>query len=697
MPSLVFGEGSKQLTPHITTNGTTDKANTTVGYLQHDDNGNQTISYGFLKPNTWSYNGAEFIEDYRMYVRLKPNETVYYGVRRRITNETSTNQASANQNDLILTLKYGTGVGTTVQTTTLLRDQSSVNQSKLLENIPTGQGNKTAPQNGVIKTAAEVMNGPNYGGRTDGYNALSYTNTTGAMQDFYLEFTQVGEESMHPKQKKSWYDLWDLTVIDPNGKEMPGRLFSKQWSFTAGASANVLSSTFAFYPLIPNQLDGTTYYVKKITLAGMRPFGFRFVTNQYGSTSQYGTTFQERRKSQLVQSDYSEYLNFVNNPDEEMWPSAPDPKFSFSAESICEAEQPKVAFISNAGVPSNFMVQIDVNADGYKPNTADVLIEKTFEAGTNKLVWDGKDAYGNIVPSGTRLDYTYKSYTSPMNFPVFDAEGNASGFKSENVRPVPSTVNDLLYWDDSNLPSSKFPLATQRELNGVNANTGAHLWGASADDGNGYTLNTWTYGYTFTKNESLVFTYECNMGVLPVTIASFKVKPDYEGVRLDWSTAMELNNKFFVVERSSDGKVFEEIGQIAGKGTTHSKISYSYLDSEAPAGVVYYRLKQVDTDYSFSYSNVKMVYVAAKDPRAKAVAYPNPVSSDLLKLDLSMLPNGVYELNVHDASGRKVKQTSTVDGGKIHLLDTSRLPAGFLFLELIGTESKQTLQILKKQ
>ncbi|QCR21942.1 T9SS type A sorting domain-containing protein [Pontibacter sp. SGAir0037] len=501
VPLLVHAEGSKQLTPNTTTNGSTDFNNTSVGYLQHDDG---SISNGFLKPSTWTLGNTRFTEDYRLYVRLKPGETVYYGVRRIKTNETAT------QSNLILTLKYGTGAGTQVNTTTLTRNTNSTNQSSL-----------NTGQNGVIGSTAQARNGPNYGGRTNGYSAISYTNNTGVTHDFYLEFTQVGESTMSSQAKKSWYDLWDMTVVGTDNREKPGRVYSKYWSFTAGAANHVLSSTFAFFPLIPNQIDGATYYVKKITLAGMRPFGFRFVTNEYGSTPAFGTTFQERRKSQIGQSDYSQYMNFVNNPDEEMWPSADDPEFSFSAETVCDSGNPTVEFTSEAKVASNFMVQIDVNGDGYKPNTADVLIERSFTAGKHTLIWNGRDAYGSAVPSGTKLNYTYKSYTSPMNFPVYDAEGNAKGFKSENVRPVPSTVNDYLYWDDSNLNQAKF----SSELNGFNASQGAHLWGATADDGDALTINTWAYGFTFTESGVLTFTYDCSADVgVTNTVSS---KPAY--------------------------------------------------------------------------------------------------------------------------------------------------------------------------
>ncbi len=796
-----IGEGAKQLTPYSTSAGLTSKDNTMSGYLQHDDNSSsQKISMGFLKPSTWSFgSGFPFSEDYRMLVRMKPGETLYYGVRRMKIID-----ANANKNDLVLTLKYGAGAGNLVQQTTLLRDQTSAYHSLLLTSV------NNRPQAGVIATVEKLHNGPNYGGKTNGYDALSYTNNTGAVQDFYLEFTQVGEATLGENAKKSWYDLWDLTVIGTDGLEKTGRLFSKHWSFNAGGPKNLLSKTFAFFPLIPNQVDGSTFYVKKITLAGMRPYGFRFVTNQFGSTSKFGSTFQERRKSQLEQSDYPEYINFVNDPDPEMWPSAADPQFSFSAEAVCDGANPKVLFKSNAGVPSNFMVQIDVNGDGYKPNTADVLIERSFEAGTNILSWNGLDAYGKVVPSGTVINYSYKSYTSPMNFPVFDAEGNASGFKSENVRPVPSTVNDLLYWDDSKLPQDKF----QSELNGFNASQGAHLWGATADDGDKITINTWTYGYTFSKDESLTFVYDCstdlevmntvpakpyyvgdrvtftvtvknngptnsytvmvdypinqnyeflgaspsvgsydpatgkwilntnlpvgasqtmqfevraleigtksttalvssdqrdtnsdnniasaaftvypNPAPLPVAFTSLEAKSHQNGVAIYWSTANEENSDYFSLERSDDGLSFHAIGKVSGKGFTNNSSSYSYIDDKAPGGMVYYRLKQVDTNGNYSYSSIVAVRLKSNSLSLSVIAYPNP-GTNYIKLDMTMLAPENYKLAVWSVDGRFIKSMN-LTGGFENQLEIGSLTAGVYIFKIQGAELSQTLQVQK--
>jgi hypothetical protein len=241
----VRAEGSKQLTPNTTATAgaaLSDPANTRSGWLAHDVNftgaGITNTSLSFLKPFGFNFNGVTFSEDHRMFVRVKAGETLLYGVHR--VNNPITN---ANQRDLILTLRFGAGAGTVVQTTTLARDQASTTQSLLVDT-----------QNGVIDNAAQAQAGPLPA--AGGYQPLTYINNTGADQDFYLEFTQVNEGTdavaFTNAQRFSTYDFWDLTVRNIVGAEQAGRLRSKLWSFSAGATAGRFSSTFALFPLVPD-------------------------------------------------------------------------------------------------------------------------------------------------------------------------------------------------------------------------------------------------------------------------------------------------------------------------------------------------------------------------------------------------------------------------------------------------------------
>jgi uncharacterized repeat protein (TIGR01451 family) len=533
--SLSLAEGSKQLTPNQSTAALTDPANDKAGYLAHDANfpsasGVAITSLSFLKPAGFSRNGATYSKDHRLYIRVKANETLYYGVRRAIHEQTSANQA-----DLTITLRRTNAVtgeddASYSTSTTLIRNTNST-RSMLLSNT-VGNGKDVTAQNGVIQTPTQALNGPNrpaLGGRaavTTGYAPLSITNSTGVDYDYYVEFSQVGEANMTDDgQRFSVYDLWDFTVIDATGDERQGRMRSKLWSFSAGGTTNVFSKDFNMYPLIPSEDQANKYFVKKIELAGIAPQNFfRFVTNRFGSSTVTGTSIADRRKSQNSQTDYPELFNFVNNPDPTLWPSATAPTFTVGIASSCNPSTNggKSTFSLNTTEGSTFIVLINLNGQaGYQAGSADVLLESTGAKGNRTVEWNGLNGLGQVVAKNTTLNYFFRNNSSPVHFPVWDAEANADGFRVQDVRPLAGTNYDgLLFWDDSNLPTSTFP-SPQTELFGASSTAGVHKWGsATTTAGDLKTVNTWTYGYTASDTQTATFNYDCSADVAVTNTAA---------------------------------------------------------------------------------------------------------------------------------------------------------------------------------
>jgi hypothetical protein len=98
-----------------------------------------------------------------------------------------------------------------------------------------------------------------------------------------------------------------------------------------------------------------------------------------------------------------------------------------------------------------------------------------------------------------------------------------------------------------------------------------------------------------------------NDAPLPVSWQQFEVLSKNGVNELIWSTSLELNNSHFVIERSADGNIFEAIGSQRGMGTTAQTSNYLFTDEKPLAGINYYRIKQVDFDGAFSYSDVREV------------------------------------------------------------------------------------------
>ncbi|MEL6558259.1 MAG: T9SS type A sorting domain-containing protein [Bacteroidota bacterium] len=136
---------------------------------------------------------------------------------------------------------------------------------------------------------------------------------------------------------------------------------------------------------------------------------------------------------------------------------------------------------------------------------------------------------------------------------------------------------------------------------------------------------------------------------LPVTLADFGVSPAAGNqVNLTWVTLTELNSDFFQIERSAGGVTFSEVGRVAAAGNSTDRIEYQFLDSEVSGEEAFYRLKIVDLDGTFEYSEIRYIQLSGDRP----VIYPNP-ADDYLMIPLgSKLENGIIAL--YDQAGRKV-------------------------------------------
>ena len=156
--------------------------------------------------------------------------------------------------------------------------------------------------------------------------------------------------------------------------------------------------------------------------------------------------------------------------------------------------------------------------------------------------------------------------------------------------------------------------------------------------------------------------------LLPVELTSFDGVVDGDEVILHWETASELNNAGFDVEFSaSPGGAFSKIGFVAGNGYAEESITYQYRHEAAGfAGqTVYYRLKQVDFDGAFEYSDVVAVPLPAARAAALHPAYPNPFNPTT-NISFTLPAEGATRLTVFDTMGREVQE-----------LVNETLPAGY--------------------
>ncbi len=140
---------------------------------------------------------------------------------------------------------------------------------------------------------------------------------------------------------------------------------------------------------------------------------------------------------------------------------------------------------------------------------------------------------------------------------------------------------------------------------------------------------------------------------VPVELTSFVANVSGNNVMLNWTTATELNNYGFEVERRNADSKYETIGYVTGSGTTAEPRSYVYQDVGLPNGDYVYRLRQIDFNGAFDFSNEIEVTVNALAEFALEQNYPNPFNPTT-KIKWQSPVNGWQTLKIYDLLGNEV-------------------------------------------
>lgn len=168
---------------------------------------------------------------------------------------------------------------------------------------------------------------------------------------------------------------------------------------------------------------------------------------------------------------------------------------------------------------------------------------------------------------------------------------------------------------------------------------------------------------------------------LPISIKSFTAVKDGErSSRLDWTSSSEINSDYIGIERSDDGTEWTTLGQVKAAGNSNTDVEYQYIDRNIPLNrtnnqVYYYRLKLVDLDGRFKYSDIRGVNFDGAKFEALTL-YPNP-AAQFINVDMSGLDtrDGDISLHIYDMAGKEVL-TKPILGAGIEPVEIKHLTGG---------------------
>jgi hypothetical protein len=195
---------------------------------------------------------------------------------------------------------------------------------------------------------------------------------------------------------------------------------------------------------------------------------------------------------------------------------------------------------------------------------------------------------------------------------------------------------------------------------------------------NSYSMTTDGYYTLGTKNASV--------SPLPITLISLTAERKQNGVDVTWTTASEINNDYFIVQRSKDGMCFEDAGVQKGAGNSNQKNCYVYCDTNPYKGISYYRLQQNDKDGSSAYSSI--VSVDLEEDNLDWQVYPNPTSGQF-KIRLNDQEIQSITIEIKDLMGRIYfsKSLTMEEDGAFKMEPEQKLPKT-TYLLLISTGNK---------
>jgi hypothetical protein len=182
-------------------------------------------------------------------------------------------------------------------------------------------------------------------------------------------------------------------------------------------------------------------------------------------------------------------------------------------------------------------------------------------------------------------------------------------------------------------------------------------------------------------------------GTLPVVLVGFSALLNNDKtVSLSWNTQMEVNASQFAVERSTDGENWIVIGEVAAKGNSSVVTNYSFTDEHPQAGMNAYRLRMIDLDNSYGYTEIKVIRTSVV---SKISFFPNP-AREYVNVSLGAGSAGSVTVSLINAAGQVLQEKRSVSGaGVIVSFPVGNYAPGVYILSVVSADGvRESRQLL---
>ncbi len=338
---------------------------------------------------------------------------------------------------------------------------------------------------------------------------------------------------------------------------------------------------------------------------------------------------------------------------------------------------------------------------GCTTSTTNLLTNPSFENGTTGYSWSG----GNLttgtgyVICGSKnafLDETsgtakvWQQVTSIAPASVVTFKGWA-GTHTPGISCSPKLT--LAFYNASSVLISSTSVTVDKDVDKPDYKLKQYTISALAPAGTFYTRVEGSIGCNTLKLDALCLT-ATSPGPLPIGIINFQGNYSNGVGMLNWKTGTEINSNYFEIERSDDGVAFAEVNKVNAKGIASD---YNFVDRQMMPGTNFYRLKIVDKNNSFTYSNIIKLRAEIKGTIITAT-YPNPFVDHVTITIASEISEPNVSVRILDNTGRQLKvQTTHLQKGinQISFDNLSALSSNLYIIEVKTVNGMNTVKLKK--